>query len=320
MRSQWFVSAFVLLGLLALGAAAVAQPPDDGAGAADGQAVLAAGDYALTRDMVSRFAGFIEWLLDVPLTSAQRQEVEASLLAAWQSGDQQEIQDVVETLALEADVSRLTEAERALVREQAQPGLLEELRKTPDTEAAQWVLAVYESGHQPLADGDPPLTRQVTDSYAELLCFMLGEVIGQSFEAPQDFKDRVAQELVARYPDLTAEQRQELAGVPLQWAALRVVWPELPDEQKAEYRAQWTESFQPMLPPDEPVAAQPQQGDETASGTSADAPQDPMAQQRAMAAQLQYSQMLNNVMQMQMQTSQIISSNIGGNWTYQYRY
>lgn len=194
------VYSLALLGLLVAVGPAVVQ-------AADEPTVVAPGDPPLTREGIQRFTNLMEWLLDVPLTELQKQRIDESLRQSWADGDKEDIQSYVAVLALEAQTAALSPEERRLLREQAQPDVLKELRAQTDDEGARWLLEIYDAGHQPIAEGKPPLTRQVTDAFVELFCFMLSEAAGMKLEAPADLRDEMAKSLAASYPDLTPEEQ-----------------------------------------------------------------------------------------------------------------
>ena len=232
-RRRWLV----LLGIgVALAVGALANATDEG----DLAAVLAPGDPALTEGMVGRLTSFFEWLLQAPVTVQQRTELRDNLVESWQKGDRADMDGMAEILGTEAEVAQHPPAERDLLREQLQPALLAELRKQPDDKGARWVLGVYEAAHVPIAAGNPALTRQVSDAYAEVLAFMVGQVLGNESPASTEFKDQFAKSLITDYPNYEAAAQANLAKMPMYWAAIRLAWPALPADQQDAYRKQWT--------------------------------------------------------------------------------
>jgi tetratricopeptide (TPR) repeat protein len=97
-----------------------------------------------------------------------------------------------------------------------------------------------------LAPGNPPLTREVSDTVAEFLAFLLTE-LGKPFVADQQFKDEWAKMLAARYASRTAAEQERLSHVPEIWAAIRASWPQMSEEERAKYRAEWREVFKQGL-------------------------------------------------------------------------
>jgi hypothetical protein len=193
----------------------------------------------------------------------------------------------------------------------------------PDDPTAKWMLAIYEAGHQPIADGTPPLTRQVTDAFAELMCFMIGEVLGQEVPVPDEFREAAAGLLAARYVELTPEGQQEVSQLPIAWAAIRVAWGQMPEEDKEQYRAQWRETLQSSLP-QQPVAGADQTAANPPPTERAENDLDALVKQKLAADPLYQnmtSQFMSNLLQTQHNGTMAMLYNMGGTgWTYQPRW
>ncbi len=206
--------------------------------------VLVPGPPALTREMANGTADFYGWMLGVSLTEGQRDAIRDDLVGSWRKKDQEEIDGTLQILKLRDEVAKLNDTERELVRAQLETELLAQLRQQPDEPTAKWVLGVYEAAHAPIAPGDPPLTRQAADAYAEVLAFVINEVAGgEPVAADQAFRDAFAEALVTGYPSFEPSQQEQLAKMPLYWAVTRVAWPMLPEAERARYRADWAESL-----------------------------------------------------------------------------
>ena len=242
-RSPVAALLFWALALTAIIGTAAAQTP----GGVDPAAVLAPGDPALTEGMVNRLTDFFEWVLQAPVTVQQGTELRGMLVESWTKGDRAEIDGMNEILGIEAQVVEHPPAERDLLREQIQPALLVALRNQPDDVGSRWVLGVYEAAHVPIAAGNPPLTRQVSDAYAELLAFEIGQVLGNEVPASTEFKDQFAASLITDYPNYEAAAQANLAKMPMYWAATRLAWPALPVEEQEAYRKQWAPGVTALL-------------------------------------------------------------------------
>lgn len=226
------------------------------AGAARGQIpVLVPGQPPLTEETVGRFTEFFEWAFDVQLTVEQRQVLRKYAVDAWSQKKKSDMDDVLQLVQQQAELSKLDVPKRALVRAQIEPELLTQMRNQPNEPMAKWALAVYESSHKVIAAGSPPLTRQSTDAFLDALFFMVGEVSGQQSVPDQKLKDDWAKALAANYPKMAAELKRQIAGMPLFAALVRVGWPTLSDDQKAQCRAQWGEQLKAILPAPAPAAA-----------------------------------------------------------------
>jgi tetratricopeptide (TPR) repeat protein len=93
----------------------------------------------------------------------------------------------------------------------------------------------------PLAPGNPPLTREVSDVVAEFVAFMITETTGKPLVADQQFKDSWAQMLAAKYGTRSAVEQERLSHIPTHWATVRLDWPQRKEEDRAKLREQWRE-------------------------------------------------------------------------------
>ena len=103
-----------------------------------------------------------------------------------------------------------------------------------------------------LAPGNPPLTRQVTDAFAETMVFVFQVVAaGDTWDLePADdraLKDAMAQGLAAGYAAFPADARQALSQMPELRTVLYQAWPLLDDDDREELRQQLRPSAQSML-------------------------------------------------------------------------
>jgi hypothetical protein len=103
-----------------------------------------------------------------------------------------------------------------------------------------------------LAPGNPPLTRQVTDAFAETMVFVFQVVAaGDTWDLEQAddtaLKDAMAQGLAAGYTAFPADARQALSQMPELRAVLYQAWPLLDDDDREALRQQLRPSAQSML-------------------------------------------------------------------------
>ena len=233
--------------------------------------VLAKGDPPLTQATVDSITDFLEWLIEVPFTQEQKKVIAGNMIDSWKRNDRDEIEGTLEALKLRAQLSQMTPQQKALARQAAQPELIKAARKETDP-AAKMIVQVYEAGHQPIAAGDPPLTRQSTDAMLEVLFFMAAQVQGGDALAmtqpppSQEMKDQWAKNLAANYDKADAAARKEIANMPLTWAAIRMLWPDLPDADKSLARTQWAQSNEVKQMADVMSRMRPQQPARAAAG------------------------------------------------------
>ncbi len=230
------VSVVCMAAFLALTMSAAGQIP-----------VIVAGNPPLTQETIGRFTEFFEWAFDVRLTSDQQEVVRKYMVDSWTQKKTTDINDVVQVVQQQIELAKLTADQRTYVRVKIEPELLTQMRDQPNDFMAQWALSVYEASHRPIANGTPPLTRQGTDAFLDALLFMAGEVSGQQLVSNRKLKDDWAAALVAGYPTMTADLKQQIAGMPLWASMMRMAWPELSAEVKAKYRTIWAGQLREML-------------------------------------------------------------------------
>ena len=93
----------------------------------------------------------------------------------------------------------------------------------------------------PLAPGNPPLTREVSDVVAEFVAFMITEATGKPLVADQQFKDSWAQMIAAKYATRSAVEQERLSHIPTQWAIVRLDWAQKKEEEREKFREQYRE-------------------------------------------------------------------------------
>jgi hypothetical protein len=198
--------------------------------------------------MVQEATKFFEWLLDASLTVEQRGQFRDSLAQSWLSRNQDEIQSTVNVIQFADQLNSKTPQEREVYRQLLQAKFLAQMHSQPNSVLALWVLNIYDSAHKPIAPGNPPLTQQVVDAYAEAVSFVLRESMGRGYyTADRAFKDALTQPLIARYPQLSADEQASMARIPLQWALIQAEWPKTPVPEQQKLRAQWRLALQPLL-------------------------------------------------------------------------
>lgn len=227
---------------------AAAEPTGLFSEGSDATAFPVPGNPPLTRHMVKRGADFFEWLLDAKLTAEQHKEFRQSLVDDWKSGKQDDIDGTVNVLKFADQLDQKTPQEREAYRQVLQAKLLEQMRAQPQNTLSQWVLNIYDSAHKAIAAGNPPLTQQTVDAYAEIISFMARQSLGnRAFTADRQFKNILRQALVARYSQLGAAQQAALAKIPMVWALVQAKWPSTPESEKQAARKEWRAELEAML-------------------------------------------------------------------------
>jgi hypothetical protein len=276
----------------------------DGLRFASGE-VLVPGEPPLSQQIADDQADVVEWLVDVPLTPAQRAWVRDQLVAEWQRNDRSEMEKTLGIARMRAQLADLPPDKRDYAREQMLPEAVAQWRAKPNDPQARALLAIYESARQPIASGDPPLTRRVTDATLDALYFMASQVEGRTVEPTPAQKDAFAKAVAAQYAALPDEQKRAMAQAPLLWAGLRAAWPEAPEAQRQEMKAR----FAQMEPVKQVIASLPQQ-----KGLS-DA--DFLAEMQKLNRQHESYMFMSNLSQSMHNANMMMIYNMGGTgWTY----
>lgn len=220
-----------------------------------------AGNPPLTQDMVNRGTQFFEWLLDAQLTQEQRAEFRGSLVRSWKNHQQDDIASTLNVLKFQEGLKSKSPEERAVIREQLREKFLALMQQTPNAVLSRWVLNIYDSAHRPIAPGNPPLTPQVADAYAEFVSFMVTECLGKSvFNADRHFKDELARSLARQYSSYSPAQQAQFSHVPLLWELLRTKWEQTSEGERDQYRKQWRPTVEALLASASQGGTQPTSG------------------------------------------------------------
>ena len=211
-------------------------------------APLADGNPPLTQRMVNQVSDFVGWMFETRLTNMQREHVRETLLASWQTANQSDIDGTLQIVKAEEQVSALSPTDRNFARQKIATGLVKQLREKPDELLNRWLLGIYDSTHKPIAPGNPPLTRQMTDAYVETLFFMLAQAAGKPDLKPTpDMLSTWANQFALKYRQMTPQQQQHFAETPVAWAGVQAAWARASEAERSKYRQQWAVSLRPVL-------------------------------------------------------------------------
>jgi hypothetical protein len=224
--------------------------------------VLVPGNPPLTEEMIGRFGEYYEWAFNMRLTNDQCSVLRKYAVDIWKKQSKDGMDSIVGTIQIQVYLSQADPKQVAVIQANYESQCFDALRKQPNDPFAAWLLTVYESSHKVLAQGNPPLTRQISDAFLEALFFMLGEVQGKRDEVPSaQLKNDWAAAITSAYPRLTDDMKKNIAGMPLFIAQMRLHWPTLAESEKAKYRATWAVAINTLLP-----AAAPSASNGTATG------------------------------------------------------
>jgi hypothetical protein len=223
-ESQWLITAYD-----------AAHPP------------ITAGDPPLTESMVSHYTTFMAWLLEIPPTQDFKNYQRAMLIRDWKTPEGR-TNDIF-ILKQELEMSRLQygSTEREFVRSYAQQDMIKSNRADTKNPDAQYIVAAYDATHRPIATGVVPFTRQASDAWTELYCFVSSQK-GTAMTATDAVKEDFAHRLTQQFATFPPEQQKALARMPQTWATMRMAWLADTKANQEKIMAEW----QRILPADQP--------------------------------------------------------------------
>ena len=216
---------------------------------------IAAGNPPLTESMVSHYNAFTAWLLEIPLTQPLKNRQRAMLLEDWTKPKDRESD--LKVLNWQLDMARYQngEVERLYVRSIAQPDMIKKMRADKGNPDAQSLVKAYDAVHLPIAAGNPALTRQASDAWTELFCFVRNQSGAPHMDATQAVKDDFAHALTENWAKYPPEQQKALSEMSQKWALVRFRWVKGKDAERQEILAAWQPIVNPSQPPDSQLAA-----------------------------------------------------------------
>lgn len=276
-----------------------------------GNRVLVEGNPPLTQQVLDRVAWYFAWLFETPITSEQKVLFERYLVGCWQKHNQEDVKGALDLAEAYEKIKHMPPEQQQLVRQEALPANLAELRKgsadATGSQITRSMVAIYDASHKPIAPGNPPLTRQMTDAYVEVTYFMLTEATGRPLPPlTAEIRDQWAQGISQGYASLSDAQRKQIDQMPRLAAALRVWWPTVPEAQKTQYRQTWKQSLLGTQTQAAAPSAQPGANPSKGSKTAAEIMRESQMQHQS------FTNMMNFSMQMHYSTFNSINT-MGGN-------
>jgi hypothetical protein len=202
----------------------------------------------LTSQNIDKFINTYGKLMAVKFTPTQKQQIKERLQKEWTINLGLR-RDVLETLALEPELTRATPAER----DRLQAKMAGELRQQvlEGDRDALWLLSYYDTvpSHW-LAKGQPPLTRIMADMSANALVFMVNEIMGKSVASNNaELKNAIAKKMTAEYATLPPNVKRELSRLPLAWLQFQQSdWATRGEDFREEMRVHWGQNLEAFIP------------------------------------------------------------------------
>ncbi len=107
--------------------------------------VLAQGNPPLTQSMVDKSVGFLEWCLEIRISSEHRSMLHKVLMRAWQTKNQEEMKSTLDIVDLHDKLLQMSEVDRQKLKGPLQTAVLENLRKETNDELSRILVAAYQA-------------------------------------------------------------------------------------------------------------------------------------------------------------------------------
>jgi hypothetical protein len=202
----------------------------------------------LTPATLKSFTNIYGQVLAVKFTPNQQRRISQRLNREWMTNLGLR-NTVFQTIALEPQIAKGTPADLT----QIQTKLVANLRQQVlDGDAdALWLVSFYDASPKNwLAPGKPPLTRMTSDMSAEVLCFMVNEIMGKSVVSNDlKLKNAIAAKLTAEYPKISSDTKQELSRLPADWLTFKdSEWFRRGDYFREQMRIHWGQNLEAYIP------------------------------------------------------------------------
>jgi hypothetical protein len=212
---------------------------------------IAAGNPPLTESMVSHYSYFIAWLLEIPLTQPVKDTLRAVILEDWKNP--KDIASDMKELGFQLEMARDEngEVQRLYERSAIQLDMVRKLRSADNGNfVALLLVAKYDEAHPVIVAGKPPLTRQASDAWAELFCFIRNQSGAPHMDATPAVKDDFARTLTENWAKFPPEQQKALSEMPQKWALVHFAWVRNKGDERQMIMAAWQPVVNPGAPGD----------------------------------------------------------------------
>jgi hypothetical protein len=212
---------------------------------------IAAGNPPLTESMVSHYSYFIAWLLEIPLTQLVKDTLRAVILEDWKNP--KDIASDMKELGFQLEMARDEngEVQRLYERSAIQLDMVRKLREADNGNfVALLLVAKYDEAHPVIVAGKPPLTRQASDAWAELFCFIRNQSGAPHMDATPAVKDDFARTLTENWAKFPPEQQKALSEMPQKWALVHFAWVRNKGDERQMIMAAWQPVVNPGAPGD----------------------------------------------------------------------
>ena len=197
------------------------------------------GDPPLTRYLLDEATHLYQWTLRTYLTQEQEELLHREIRALWKKGDRQGMEPILKIPGQWDALNAMTPDQQAAERSKYLDAISAAGRAETASAVAKMLVGIYDDTQHPLAVGNPPLTRQAVEAYAEMLCFAASQATGERLSMQPGLRDAFTASISQDLARQSDAKREKFAKMPAVWAAFRKNWGDLPVTKKQSLIAAW---------------------------------------------------------------------------------
>lgn len=219
--------------------------------------LLFSGNPPLKYSTAKSIQEMIEKALGVSFTDEQIKLFQKRLMLEWQEGKKarREI-NKSEKMAEEAEseIQALPIEKQAYAwREFGRQIYIYAENEGKNDPIGQLILDLYQRKNLLLIKGNPPLSRQAAESYAEMTVFVNNIINNTLVSLEANQKEDFINELIKNFPSYPLEQKENISQSDALWGQLRYNWKVASDEEKERFRRE----IEGYLPKEAPKLLEP---------------------------------------------------------------
>ncbi len=271
----------------------------------------------LTQFDVDVFGAVLAWSFNVRLTEAQKAVVLDTLIEYWQVAPSNEVVDFNNIRTAPDRIAQLTPEQKQFFQFSCASTFVGVAQQTPDHPFALLVMQIAGNAHNVLAGAgtNAELTQQDVDAILEMHLFQIQLMTGQAVFITPEQHQQLTQQIVEKFNASSNEEKAAMANADAQWGALRAAFAQAQAAQQyqlmQEQAQQWQQQYSQVYPNDPFMQGYLQQQPQANWGGGTGA----YSGGSGSGLTPETLGMMQNMMDMQHQTSMGIINNMGGGAT-----
>lgn len=190
-------------------------------------------------ETVEKLQTAIEKALEIVLTDEQRSLFAETVAAEWASGEaaRKDIREAAGMLVqISAEISALPYPKQAIAWREFGRQLYSYAEQYRDNPVGKLIIDSYEAKNDLLVAGDPPLSRQAAESYAEMNAFLHAVITRSAPTLDRERKNRMVELLRKSFSDYPAELKEQISQADTLWGVLRYNYRQASRDDRERFR------------------------------------------------------------------------------------